>query len=75
MLRKTESGGVYETDQGNWILDCVFSPILEPRPLAERLSERAGVVEHGLFCGLASEVVVAAAAGVRVMVRSRATRQ
>jgi ribose 5-phosphate isomerase A len=75
MLRKTESGGVYETDQGNWILDCVFSPILEPRPLAERLSERAGVVEHGLFCGLASEVVIAAASGVRVMVRSRATRQ
>jgi ribose 5-phosphate isomerase A len=73
-LRRAESGAPYETDQGNWILDCVFSPILEPRPLAERLSERAGVVEHGLFCGLASEVVVASSSGVRVLVR-RSTRQ
>jgi ribose 5-phosphate isomerase A len=74
MLRMTESGARYETDQGNWILDCVFSPILEPRPLAERLSERAGVVEHGLFCGIANEVVVAGANGVRVLTR-RLTRQ
>jgi predicted PurR-regulated permease PerM len=42
-------------------------------PLAERLSERAGVVEHGLFCGLATEVVVAGPGGVRVLGR-RATR-
>jgi ribose 5-phosphate isomerase A len=73
MLRKAESGAPYETDQGNWILDCVFSPILDPRPLAERLSERAGIVEHGLFCGLASEVVVAAASGIRVLTRKRQT--
>jgi len=72
-LRRAESGAPYETDQGNWILDCVFSPILEPRPLAERLSERAGVVEHGLFCGLATEVVVAGSGGVRVLGR-RTTR-
>jgi ribose 5-phosphate isomerase A len=68
-LRKADSGAPYETDQGNWILDCVFSPILDPRPLAERLAERAGIVEHGLFCGLATEVVVAAANGVRVLTR------
>jgi ribose 5-phosphate isomerase A len=72
-LRETASGAPYETDQGNWILDCLFSPILEPRPLAERLSERAGIVEHGLFCGLATQVIVASASGVRVMGR-RTTR-
>jgi len=72
-LRKTESGAPYETDQGNWILDCIFAPILEPRPLAERLSERAGIVEHGLFCGIATQVVVASSSGVRVLSR-RATR-
>ena len=68
-LRKSESGQPYETDQGNWILDCVFAPILDPRPLAERLAERAGVVEHGLFCGLATEVVVAGSGGIRVLSR------
>lgn len=73
-LRLSESGQPYETDQGNWIFDCVFSPILDPRPLAERLAERAGIVEHGLFCGLATEVIVAGAAGVRVMARTRSTR-
>jgi len=68
-LRRLPSGEPFETDQGNWILDCVFAPILEPRPLAERLAERAGVVEHGLFCGLATDVVVAGVGGVRVLSR------
>jgi ribose 5-phosphate isomerase A len=73
-LRRDAAGRPYETDQGNWILDCVFSPILDPRPLAERLAERAGIVEHGLFCGIATDVVIAGAAGIRVLAR-RATSQ
>ncbi len=65
VLRPGTAGKPYETDQGNWILDCVFGPIADPVELALRLAARAGIVEHGLFCGLASEVIVAGKAGVR----------
>jgi ribose 5-phosphate isomerase A len=60
----------YETDQGNWILDCAFGPIAKPRDLAVALGARAGIVEHGLFCGIASEVIVAGDGGVRELRRS-----
>ena len=59
----------YETDQGNWILDCAFGPIASPPELAAALAARAGIVEHGLFCGIASEVIVAGEGGVREMPR------
>ncbi len=45
--------------QGNLILDCNFGPIADPDCLACRLNGRAGIVEHGLFIGLASDVIVA----------------
>ena len=53
----------YQTDQGNIILDCHFGPIADPAALAQRLNARAGIVEHGLFIGMASDVVVAGAEG------------
>jgi ribose 5-phosphate isomerase A len=53
------------TDQGNFILDCVFGPIADPTTLAVQLERRAGIVEHGLFLGLATDLFVAAADGVR----------
>ena len=65
VLRSGTNGQPYETDQGNWILDCAFGPIADPDELALRLAARAGIVEHGLFCGLASEVIVAGEGGVR----------
>ena len=55
----------YQTDQGNIILDCHFGPIADPAALAQRLNARAGIVEHGLFIGMTSDVVVAGAEGVR----------
>jgi ribose 5-phosphate isomerase A len=64
-LRKAPDGSPYETDQGNWILDCAFGPIADPVALAARLAARAGIVEHGLFCGIASKVIVAGESGVR----------
>jgi ribose 5-phosphate isomerase A len=64
-LRRNDDGTPYETDQGNLILDCDFGPILQPAQLAARLNERAGIVEHGLFLGLASEVIVAGTEGIR----------
>ncbi len=64
-LRLRGDGTPYRTDQGNLILDVSFGPIAEPAALAAKLSERAGIVEHGLFLGLASEVLVAGPGGVR----------
>jgi ribose 5-phosphate isomerase A len=71
-LRRADGGGgdPYETDQGNWILDCATGPIADPASLAERLAARAGIVEHGLFCGIASEVIVAGEQGIRELRRS-----
>ncbi len=62
-VRRTTQGGVYETDQGNAILDCATGPISDPKGLAAKLAARAGIVEHGLFCGIASEVIVAGESG------------
>ncbi len=56
---------LYRTDQGNIILDCYFGPIHDTAALAERIKRRAGVVEHGLFLGLAHEVIVAGPGGIR----------
>ena len=69
-VRRTAQGEVYETDQGNAILDCATGPISDPRGLAAKLAARAGIVEHGLFCGIASEVIVAGESGIRELRRS-----
>jgi ribose 5-phosphate isomerase A len=68
-LRKGQGGQAYETDQGNWILDCASGPISDPPALGAKLAARAGLVEHGLFCGIASEVLVAGEDGVRELRR------
>lgn len=64
-LRRDEQGTPYETDQGNLILDCDFGALSSPRELAGRLQERAGVVEHGLFLGLATDVMVGREGGTK----------
>ena len=63
-VRRGADGGEYETDEGNWILDCAFGPIADAARLAARLDRRAGIVEHGLFLGLATDLLVAGPAGV-----------
>jgi ribose 5-phosphate isomerase A len=64
-VRQASKGTLFKTDQGNLIIDCNFGPIAQPSSLAATLSERAGIVEHGLFLGLATVVIVAGAEGVR----------
>ena len=64
-VRTNSDGTLFKTDQGNLILDCAFAPIADPASLAAQLSRRAGIVEHGLFLGLATDVIVAGAEGVR----------
>ena len=69
VLRLSSDGTPFTTDQGNLILDCNFGPIAQPAQLAARLSERAGIVEHGLFLGLATDVIVASVEGIRHLKR------
>jgi ribose 5-phosphate isomerase A len=57
--RRNDDGTDFWTDQGNLILDCNFGPIPDPVQLAALLDKRAGIVEHGLFLGLATDVIVA----------------
>jgi ribose 5-phosphate isomerase A len=55
------------TDSGNYILDCMFGPIESPEALASELDRITGIVEHGLFIGLAAEVHVGQPSGVRIL--------
>jgi len=64
-LRVLTSGAPFVTDQGNLILDCAFGPIADPAGLAASIRARAGVVEHGLFVGLTSDLIVAGVDGLR----------
>ena len=64
-VRTGANGKPFRTDQGNLILDCAFGPIGNPGELARCLRARAGVVEHGLFLGIARDLFVAGADGVR----------
>jgi ribose 5-phosphate isomerase A len=54
----------FKTDSGNFILDCDFGPISNPETLARELDSTVGVVEHGLFLGMASQVLIAGEFGI-----------
>jgi ribose 5-phosphate isomerase A len=59
----------YKTDGGNYIYDCSFGVITDAAALAEAISDIPGVVEHGLFVGIASALVLAGADSVEVIER------
>jgi ribose 5-phosphate isomerase A len=57
-LRQTQ-GSVFKTDGGNVIYDCAFGSIGDAGKLGSMLKSITGVVEHGLFIGLATTLIVA----------------
>jgi ribose 5-phosphate isomerase A len=69
-VRQRPDGTSFITDQGNLILDARFGPLPDPAALASILKARTGIVEHGLFIGLATQVIVADTSGIRVMKRT-----
>jgi ribose 5-phosphate isomerase A len=69
LLRRDRGGHAFVTDSGHWILDAMLGQIADPRSLAGRLSSIPGVVEHGLFIGMAQAAILAGPAGVRVVER------
>jgi ribose 5-phosphate isomerase A len=69
-LRHRPDGHVFVTDQGHLILDADLGQIPDARSLARRLAEVPGVVEHGLFIGLARRAILAGRDGIRVIGQS-----
>ena len=57
-LRALPSGSPYLTDEGNYILDCACGEIAQPAELAASLRAVVGVVEHGLFLGMATQALI-----------------
>jgi len=68
-LRRDKAGHAFVTDGGHFILDAALQKIADPRSLANRLAAIPGVVEHGLFIGLAQVAVIAGPEGRRVVER------
>lgn len=66
-LRMSAPETPYVTDGGHYIFDCAFGAIDAPETLAERLQAIPGVVDHGLFIGLATAIFIAGTTGVRVI--------
>jgi ribose 5-phosphate isomerase A len=69
-LRLTEGRLPFRTDEGHFILDCAFGPIERPSDLSTLLDARAGIVEHGLFLRMATDVMVGTNDGVRHLSRN-----
>jgi ribose 5-phosphate isomerase A len=69
-LRTEADGQPYKTDQNNFILDANLGEMADPNGIAARLNGRAGIVEHGLFLGLANDVIVAAEDKIRHLKRN-----
>jgi ribose 5-phosphate isomerase A len=64
---RVKDGAPFKTDGGNYIYDCPFGAITDASALAAALSSVPGVVEHGLFVGLATALVIAGERGVEVI--------
>ena len=68
-VRKGKDGHVFVTDGGHWIIDAHLGRIEDAPRLAGLLNPIPGVVEHGLFIGLASTAILAGTQGIRVVER------
>jgi ribose 5-phosphate isomerase A len=68
-LRRAQNGHAFVTDGGHWLVDAQLRRIGDPPALAAQLSAIPGVVEHGLFIGLAWTAIIGGPAGVRVVER------
>jgi ribose 5-phosphate isomerase A len=69
VVRKGKDGHVFVTDGGHWIVDAHLGRITDAPRLASLLNAIPGVVEHGLFIGLASMAMLAGTEGIRIVER------
>jgi len=68
-ILRMKDNAPFVTDSGNFIYDCAFESIVNPAKLATALSVIPGVVEHGLFVGIATTLILARETGVEVIER------
>jgi ribose 5-phosphate isomerase A len=68
-VRQGRGGHAFVTDGGHWIIDAALGRIDDPKALARALSGIPGVMEHGLFIGLAQTAILAGTDGVTVVDR------
>ncbi|TLY28778.1 MAG: ribose 5-phosphate isomerase A [Ignavibacteria bacterium] len=69
VVRREVVGRPFLTDEEKFILDCTFGALNDPGDLGGAVRRRAGVIEHGLFLGLATDVIVSGPSGLRHMTR------
>jgi ribose 5-phosphate isomerase A len=69
IMRKGPNGHAFVTDGGHWVLDAQLQRIPDPQALAARLAVIPGVMEHGLFIGLAGTAILGGPDGVRLVER------
>ncbi len=72
-LRLRPAGDAFVTDGGNYILDCAYGPIGSALALQRDLDAVVGVVEHGLFIDLASQIVIGTDDGVKLLDKDAST--
>ncbi len=70
-LRLIKSKKPYVTDGGNYVLDCAFGPMADPKDVAHQLDHVIGAVEHGLFLGFARGAFIGGPDGVKVLRKDR----
>jgi ribose 5-phosphate isomerase A len=68
-LRKGKDGHPFVTDGGHWIIDAALARIDDPEAMAHALSGIPGVMEHGLFVGLATLVIIGGPDGIKILER------
>lgn len=69
VVERHRDGQPFVTDEANIILDCHFAGLPNPQEMAQLIRAQPGVVEHGLFLGMATEAIVAGSRGVVVLER------
>jgi ribose 5-phosphate isomerase A len=69
LLRLDSDQTPFTTDCGNYIIDCAFGAMEKPKDIAQHLDHVTGSVEHGLFLGFASQVVIGGRDGVTTLLR------
>src|SRR3972149_1899383 len=69
-LRQGKDGLAFVTDGGHWIIDAVLGRIDDPEAMAHALSAVPGVMEHGLFIGLAQMAIIGGSDGIKIVERS-----
>jgi len=69
-LRRGNDGHAFVTDGGHWILDAALGRIDDPPALAHALSGVPGVMEHGLFIGLARMAIIGGPDGIKIVERT-----